>query len=201
MDCDNLTNYLKVADFDCVGIVAQHCDLSKLCIAAEEAKQFDLIPLMCFGLVEDVLSNWNLEDTAENFKKYQDLICGGTYSDCNGKTMLNPGFKKVWVYYTYSRYILINNFNDTANGIVQKQNEWSVPTSLKELNDFSNKYRSMAKHAYEGLLGYLCINKTDFPLFDDCGCKLDCGCTGNCSCGKTKKLTGFKFKTVRKNEF
>ena len=41
MNCDNLTKYLIVADFECVGIVAKHCDLSKLCLAAEEAKQFD----------------------------------------------------------------------------------------------------------------------------------------------------------------
>lgn len=201
MNCDNLTKYLTVADFECVGIVAKHCDLSKLCLATEEAKQFDLIPLFCYAIVHEILENWNLQDTDADFQKYKNLICGGTFEDCNGKLLLNPGFKKVWVYYAYARYILINGFNDTANGMVQKQSDWSVPTPLKELNDFSNKYRSMGKQAFEVVIGYLCQNKENFPNFDDCNCKLDCGCIGSCSCGKTKKLTGFKFKTVRKNEF
>ena len=85
MDCDNLTKYLTVADFECVGIVAKHCDLSKLCLAAEEAKQFDLIPLFCYALVDEILENWNLQDADADFQKYKNLICGGTFEDCNGK--------------------------------------------------------------------------------------------------------------------
>lgn len=201
MECDNLEKYLKVSDFECVGLLAKHCNLSKLCIAAEEAKNFDMIPLFCFDFVKDILDNWNLENTDPNFEKYKDLICGKNYSDCNGKLQQNVGFKRIWVYYTYARYILVNGFNDTANGFVQKQNEWSMSTPLKELNDFSNKYRSMGSVYYENMLGYLCQNKELYPAFDNCKCKLSCGCTGKCSCGKTKKLTGFKFKTVKKNGF
>lgn len=198
MNCENLTNYISQSDFDCVGLVAKHCDLSKLCIATEEAKTFDIIPLFCFDFVNDVLENWNLESESENFTKYQQLICGGNYTDANGKLHQNLGFRKVWIYYSYARYLLINQFNDTANGTVQKQNEWSIPTPLKEVNDISNKYRNMGKSAYESVMGYLCANKSDFQKFDACNCKLSCGCSGSCNCGKTKKLTGFKFSTVTK---
>ena len=198
MDCNNIPKYLVPADFECVGIVAKHCDLSKLCIATEEAKNFDLINLFCYEFIADILENWNLEESSENYQKYNKAICGGTYTDCNGKLQNNIGLKKLWVYYSYSRYILLNGFNDTPNGMVQKQNEWSMPTPLKELNDFSNKYRSMASSFYENVLGYLCENKSDFPKFNDCKCKLNCACEGKCSCGKAKKLSGFKFRTVRK---
>lgn len=198
MNCQNLEKYISQSDFKCVGLVAQHCDLEKLCIATEEAKTFDVIPLFCFEFVNDVLTNWNLESENENFQKYKDLICGGTYTDCNGKLQENMGFKKVWVYYSYARYNLINPFNDTANGMVGKKNEFSVPTPLDQLTDFSNKYRRMGKEAYQSVLEYLCSNKALFPKFDDCNCKKACGCSGSCTCGKTKKMTGFKFSTVRK---
>lgn len=212
MNCENLTNYISQSDFDCVGLVASHCDLKKLCIATEESKTFDLIPLFCFDFVNDVLNNWNIsptlpEPTEENpentipnpkFEKYQKLICGGNYEDKNGRLHFNMGFKKVWIYYAYARYVLINQINDTANGTVRKQNDWSVPTPLKEVNDISNKYRNMGKVAFESLQEFLCQNKDDYPKFDGCDCKKQCGCAGACTCGKTNKLTGFKFSTVKK---
>lgn len=214
MNCENLKNYISQSDFDCVGLVATHCDLKKLCIATEESKVFDIIPLFCFDFVNDVLENWNIsptlpdptEENPENtipnpeFEKYQKLICGGNYEDGNGRQHFNMGFKKVWIYYAYARYILINQVNDTANGTVRKQNDWSVPTPLKEVNDISNKYRNMGKAAFESLQEFLCQNQSVYPKFDGCNCKKQCGCAGPCNCGKTKKLTGFKFSTVRKDE-
>lgn len=212
MNCENLKNYISQSDFDCVGLVATHCDLKKLCIATEESKVFDIIPLFCFDFVNDVLENWNIsptlpEPTEENpentipnpeFEKYQKLICGGNYEDGNGRQYFNMGFKKVWIYYAYARYILINQVNDTANGTVRKQNDWSVPTPLKEVSDISNKYRNMGKAAFESLQEFLCQNQSVYPKFDGCNCKKQCGCAGACNCGKTKKLTGFKFSTVKK---
>ena len=212
MNCENLKNYISQSDFDCVGLVATHCDLKKLCIATEESKVFDIIPLFCFDFVNDVLENWNIsptlpdptEENPENtipnpeFEKYQKLICGGNYEDGNGRQHFNMGFKKVWIYYAYARYILINQVNDTANGTVRKQNDWSVPTPLKEVNDISNKYRNMGKAAFESLQEFLCQNQSVYPKFDDCNCRKKCGCSGKCTCVKTKKLTGFKFSTVKK---
>ena len=196
MNCTNGI-YLDNLDFDCIGVVAKHCDLSKLCIGIDEGKNFDIIPLFCFDFVNDILANWNLDEENENFQKYKDLIYGGTY-EVSGKTHFNMGFKKVWVYYSYARYLLLNQMNDTANGTVVKQNDWSVPTPLKDVTAFSNKYRDMGKEAYNSVIGYLCANKDSFPKFDCKNCKLSCGCSGNCECGNTKKITGLKFSTIKK---
>lgn len=198
MNCSNHTNYLTTPDFDCIGQVAQHCSLPKLCVAIEEAKTFDLIPLFCFDFVHDVLENWNLIETDPNYQKYQQIICGGTYTDCGGRLKQNLGLKRVWIYYSYARYLLVNQFNDTANGTVRKQNDFSSFTDMKDIRALSDKYRNMGKEAFESLHGFLCANKNSYPKFDDCNCKLNCGCTGSCSCGKTKKLSGIKFSTVRK---
>lgn len=213
--------YITATDFKCVALVAKHCNLEKLDIAIEEAKQFDIISLFCFDFVNDVLENWSkalqkidnpdydrtqpesvsnmlLIDNLDFDQKYFDLIFGCTYQDKNSKTQQNLGFLRVWVYYSYARYKLLNNYNDTANGTVGKNNEFSLPTPLGEITALSNKYRSMGKEAYNSLHTYLCLHKEQFTKFDDCNCKTSCGCSGNCSCGKTKKLTGFKFSSVQK---
>lgn len=189
---------LNKNDFEKIGLVAAHCNLPKLDIAIEEALQFDVINLFGYNLMSDVLANWG-EASKDNPMEevYKDLIFGKDYENSNGKH-LNPGIKQVWVYYAYARYILINNYNDTANGMVKKDNDWSMPTPLKELTEFSNKYRSMGKISSEEVIKFLCFKKQDYPKFNDCGCNLACGCKGTCTCGKTKKLSGFKYKSVSK---
>lgn len=196
MNCLDNQKHISQQDFECLGDIAQHCDLSKLCIAIEEAKTFDLTPLFCFGIVNDILNNWDLIASDKEYDKYSKLICGGSYLDCNGKLNNMLGFKKVWVYYAYSRYLLINGYNDTPNGLRSKETDFSIPVRLNELTDFSNKYRSMGYIAYEGVFKYLCFNKMDFKNFDDCNCPSECGCSGACSCGKTQKITGIQFKTI-----
>lgn len=197
MNCHSIEKYINQSDFECVGHIAEHCSLPKLCIAIEEAKTFDLIPLFCFDFVHDTLENWNLDETNPNYPKYQQIICGGTYADCGGRLQQNLGLKRVWIYYAYARYLLVNQFNDTANGTVRKQNDFSSFTDMKDIRALSDKYRNMGKEAFESLQGFLCANKTSYPKFDDCHCKLDCGCNETCSCGKTKKLYGFKIKTIQ----
>lgn len=217
----NNRKYITAVDFKCVALVAKHCNLEKLDIGIDEAKQFDIIPLFCFDFVNDVLENWSkalkkvdnpnydrsqpesptnpLKIDNPNFdQNYNNLIFGSTYIDHHSKTQQNIGFLRIWVYYSYARYKLINNYNDTANGTVAKQGEFSIPTPIGEITALSNKYRAMGREAYNSLHGYLCLNKSLFPKFDDCNCKKSCGCSGNCSCGKTKKLSGFKYSSVRK---
>lgn len=191
MECQHYNKFLFAMDFDCIGDVALHCDLKKLCIAVDEALQFDIIPLFCYDFVKEILENFDSEE-----KKWKSLIGCGNY-EWNGRSFWNMGFKRVWVYYAYARYLLINQMNDTANGTVRKNNEFSLPTPLKEVTDFSNKYRLMGREAYESVKAYLCRMKADFEKFDDCGCPKECGCEGACSCGgRTKKLTGMRFKTI-----
>jgi len=181
--------YIKQSDFSGIGNIAQHCDLSKLQIAVNQALEFDIIPLFCYEFIEDVLKNWNNPE-----EKYQRLIYGGEYNYA-GRLHKNIGLKRVWLYYAYSQYILLNQFNDTANGHVRKDSEWSIPVPLKEINDFSNKYRNMGLAAFESVMEYVKANREHFPQLSFCK---SCGNFGSCKCGKTNKMTGFKYSTVRK---
>jgi hypothetical protein len=166
-------------DFEGIGDIANHCDLNKLNIAINEAADFDMEDLFC-DFWQDIIENWSSDDD-----KWVNLISGGEYDGCNG-TRTHKGIKRIWAYYAYSRYIILNGFNDTPSGMVQKTNSFSMPTPLKELQAYSDKYRNMAKQSYEKTLSYLCKKATDFDNFNTYDCK-GCGCGGNC--GERKSNT------------
>lgn len=181
---------ITAQDFNCIGNIAKHCDLPKLCIAIDEAKHFDLVPLFCFDFLNSIINS------EESTPEITTLINGGEFVNCNGKTEYCHGVKRVWVYFAYARYLLINRLNDTPNGVVGKINEWSVPTPIQEVTDFSNKYRRMGKEAFKSVEKYLCTNKEHFPKFNAKTCK-DCGCD-DCEDGQTKKLTGVNFTMIKR---
>lgn len=221
MNCDSINNIINQSDFDCIGQVAKHCDLQKLCVAINEAQDFDLSELFCdfwntildinseikayqqaYREYEDCLLDEDSEDCVEpEIPEYYDekvnLICGGGFEVCNGKMERHKGVKRILVYYSYSRYLPINEFNDTPNGQVSKTNQFSIPKSLKEIQGFADKYRNMGLESYKRTIKFLCVNRDIFTNFNskDCG---GCNCGDDCS-GKTKvKGYGFKGSIISK---
>lgn len=197
---------LNKFDFNCVGDVAKHCDLPKLCIAEDEAINFDLNGLFC-DFWNDILRMWKEVDDFDadpqnqkpnDYDINKKLIYGGSFEGCNGRLSNHLGVKRILIYYTYARYVLINGFNDTANGQVTKDNEFTIPKTIKELEFFADKYRTMAYESYKQTLNFICHNKTIYPDFNHGDCaKCGCGCE---SCkGKTRaKGYGFKSSIVRR---
>lgn len=132
MQCNNEEILIEKSDFACVGDIATHCDLPKLCIAIGEAQEFDLSELFCDYWIT-ILDIWNEVDLyqealieyeqcideggeeciepeePENYALKLNLICGGSFESCNGKTRNHLGIKRILVYYAYSRYLLINS--------------------------------------------------------------------------------------------
>lgn len=195
---------LQQSQYNCIGILAKHCDLSKLCVAENEASSFDLAELFCdywidieaiVNEVEAYILDPDLPEP-ENYAEKTLLLNGGTYLDCSEKQRPFEGVYKIMAYYSYARYIVLNGFNDTATGLVTKTNEFSIPKTLKELEAFADKYRNMGKISFERTQRYLCKNK---EIFNYTNCPADgCGC-GSESCGKTKaKGYGFKSRNINK---
>lgn len=170
---------LEPSDFDCVAQLAKHCDLAKLCIAIEEAEVFDMKPLLC-DLFPDVEEHWD-----DPKGDWDILINGGSYLGCNEKTRTMLGIKRMFIYFAYARYIMLNGWNDTPSGSVQKTNQWSIPKPLKELESFSDKYRTFGYKTWKQVENYLCLNRDLFPSFDPCNCS-GCGCNEKCDSGTPK---------------
>ncbi len=183
---------LKVSDLKGLGIVANHCDESKFNIALDEAIEFDIKNLLgnLFNLVNN---NW---DSVSEL--WTDIINPKTFENCAGYETTHQGLKKVLAYYTYSRYIMINGFDDTPNGLVGKTNNFSIPKSLEELKQFSSKYRNMALESWKLVEAFILINDTLYPSYDN-SCKEPCGCNGTCGKRTTNKGFGMRSKTILKN--
>lgn len=192
--------------YNCIGILAMHCDLSKLCVAENEASNFDLAELFCDFWVEieqiniEIIAYDNSEEPKppipENYTKKKALLDGGNYTDCGGKLRPFEGIYKIMAYYSYARYVMLNGFNDTPTGLVQKTNEFSIPIDQKALNNFADKYRNMGLISFERTQRYICQNTN---VFDYTNCPKDkCGC-GSPKCGGTKaKGYGFRSSNVSK---
>jgi len=190
--------------YNCIGIIAKHCDLSKLCVAENEASNFDLAELFCdFWMeieaivleVESYIANPELP-MPTNYTEKTFLLNGGVYLDCSEKQRPFEGVYKIMAYYSYARYIVLNGFNDTATGMVTKTNDFSIPKTLKELESFADKYRTMGLISFERTVRYICQNS---EIFDYSHCPKDkCGC-GSEKCGGTKaKGYGFRSRNINK---
>jgi len=130
-----------------------------------------------------------------NYTEKSFLLNGGIYTDCLGKQRPFEGVYKIMAYYSYARYIVLNGFNDTATGMVTKTNDFSIPKTLKELEQFADKYRNMGKISFERTVRYICKNTV---IFDYKHCPTECGC-GSEKCGATKaKGYGFKSRNINK---
>ena len=195
---------LYPSQYNCIGILAKHCDLSKLCVAENEASNFDLAELFCdFWMeieaivleVDAYIANPELP-IPTNYTEKTFLLNGGVYLDCSEKQRPFEGVYKIMAYYSYARYIVLNGFNDTATGMVTKTNDFSIPKTLKELESFADKYRNMGKISFERTVRYICQNS---EIFDYSHCPKDkCGC-GSEKCGSTKaKGYGFRSRNINK---
>jgi len=196
---------LQPQQYKCLGIIAQHCDLSKLCIAENEASNFDLAELFCdFWVdIEAIDNEIRFYDEADEPKPEQpldydlkkELLEGGTFVDCNGKLKNFEGVYKILAYYSYSRYIILNGFSDSPNGLVQKTNEFSIPKPLKELEQFSDKYRNMGLISFGRTQRFICQN-SDVYTYTHCP-PSNCKCGANCG---TTKAKGYGFKSTNVNK-
>lgn len=191
---------IQPLNYSCIGVMAKHCDLNKLCIAENQALQFDLSALFC-DYWNDILDYWSEVDnydtlvtacngdvecialipTVENYETKKSLIYGGNYANCSGKQRNFKGVNEILTYYAYARYVIINGLNDTATGFVTKENEFSLPKSQKELEATADFYRSMGYSLFKDSNAFLCANKETFADFNECkGCGCE-KCTGKTS--------------------
>ena len=184
---------ITAIDFNCIGQLAQHCDNQKLCIAISESKDFDLTELFCEDIILEALQNYT---ATSGFWFY--LWNGSEFESTCGNKKKHFGLKRVWVYYAYSRYIMLNGYNDTATGFKQKTNDYSLPTPISELQYFANKHKDMGLSAYKKTLSFICLNKGEFANDINIDCSEQCDCNSAKCGGKTITKTGFSSKIISK---
>ena len=186
---------LKYSDFKNIGNVAKHCDKEKMDVAENEAILFDVAQLFCenWDEIESIFIEVNEGSTDEN---KINLINGGNYVGCGGGAKKHSGVRDLLAYYSYSRYVIINGYSDTATGLKQKTDDFTIPIALKELEQFADKYRNMGLIVFGQIENYLCSNK-EFFTWRKGDCK--CGCSDGKCTGTKAKGYGFKSSNITKN--
>ena len=211
---------LSQSKYNSIGILAKHCDLSKLLVAENEASNFDLSELFLgFWMEIETIANEvqaYITNPAlpipTNYAEKLFLLNGGIYTDCLGKQRPFEGVYKIMAYYSYARYVVLNGFNDTATGMVTKTNDFSIPKTLKELEAFADKYRTMGKISFERTMMYVYKNHETFNYYYFCNNsynfynRCNDGLNNNCCChnhdsnnrGTKAKGYGFKSRNINK---
>lgn len=180
-----------------VGDIARHCNLDKLAIAENEALTFDLPEIFCenwFSISE--ILNRHLDVEGTNTPEEEKLLLGSSYIGCSGRNFQQAGILAAIAYYSYARYITINGYNDTAVGLKQKNDNFTMPVPLAELQNYSDKYRNMGKVTANRIKSFLCRSKVEFPFYIG-NCVCECG-SENCGSGIATKGFGFSSKNISK---
>lgn len=221
MACELEPLLIEKSDFDCIGQVAKHCDWEQLCIYIREQQNLSLLPkigqclwnmILCYKMYKDCIDeveegdpedcdpcNYAEDPVTQNI--FDNLICGGSFTGCDGTKKIHFGIQRMLVHYAYGAYVYRHGFVDTPFGVVQKMNQDSVPAPMKELRSLMKEHQSNAEYYWQMTKDYLCTLK-DVPPFSDCldcvHCECDCRCNHCKGKHKTLQNRGPKFSNVSK---
>lgn len=104
-------------------------------------------------------------DVKEHPEKYELLLDGGTYEDKRGEKKMLMGIKTALAYYTYARIVKNGDGNVTRYGFVQKEDEYSSLTDIKEKVMAYDDAFSIADRYLKECVMFLEDKKNDYPLY------------------------------------
>jgi hypothetical protein len=166
-----MTRLIDISDFTDFPAISVNTNVSKkLNPYIMEAQELDLLPILgqefYWALISDFEASPSLTD-------YGGLFNGSTYTIQN-KTYKHKGLKPVLLYFTYARYRMNAQEEETATGLVTKNNPYSEPASEKAIARRVDQARSAAFAYMEPVRKFLNDNYLDYPLW-----KKDCDSSGN----------------------
>lgn len=104
-------------------------------------------------------------DVKEHPEKYELLLDGGTYEDKCGEKKMFMGIKTALAYYTYARIVKNGDGNVTRYGFVQKEDQYSSLTDIKEKVMAYDEAFSIANRYLKECVRFLQNKKKDYPLY------------------------------------
>lgn len=162
--------------------VSQHLDDERIIIYIDEAEQLNIKPRIGDALYIDILNyvrNTPLDKTFEvefddNMPdEYRILLTGGVYNrkisgNCGNGTIEQKYFKglvSTLEYYVYAKLVKNNTDNLTRFGFVQKDEQYSSTTELKQRLVAEKDALVVADGYMAECIDYLISNQDNIPLF------------------------------------
>lgn len=141
-----------------------------------DSEDFDLCELMGNTFFYDFMGSFNEDGTQKESasQAYKDLYTGVTYT-YKEVQYVSPGIKPVLVYFAGARLIKGLDMHITPNGMMQKRNEFSDHSELKEKVFQSSQYENQAIAYWNKCVIYLDANKADFEHWRSTCCEHQSG--------------------------
>lgn len=154
---------ITIADFSGLPAISGNTNvLKKLTPYIKEAQELDLLPILGQEFYWALIADF---DGSPSLATYDDLFNGSSYT-LSGHTYKHQGIKLALCYYAYARYRMNANEEETATGIVTKNNPYSEPASEKTIARRVDQARSAAFAYMEPVIKFLNDNSDDYPLWN-----------------------------------
>ena len=157
-----MTKLISISDFSGYPAISTNVNTAKkLDPYITEAQRFDLLPILGQELYWDLINDFT---ASPSLVEYGDLFNGSEYT-ISGKTFKHEGLKPALIYFTYARYRMNANEEETAGGLVTKNNPYSEPASEKTIARRVDQARSAAFAYMEPVIKFLNDKHLDYPLW------------------------------------
>lgn len=154
IDASDIRPYAQVSI-----LIEQEDQLHPYILAAQNN---DIKPILGNVFWTDLVQNRNLQ-------KYKDLMEGGNYTK-EGDTLSFSGLKAAIAEYTYARYVMGKNIQDTPFGMVTKESDYTQPASAKQLAEVAAAHRSAGQNYLMEVIDFLNQNTTTYDKYKQtCG--------------------------------
>lgn len=140
---------------------ARPCDMDEAIVerAIEEAEQLDIKPKIGDALFMRMIGT-----------PVERLIAGGEYTDISGNARHFTGLRQALAYYTWARLVKTGANRLTRFGYVQKRDEHSHASELRERQASYNDAFAVADGYMNDCLTFLMSAPGDFPDYTLKGC-------------------------------
>ena len=121
--------------------------------------------------IKPILGNVFWTDLVQNrtAKKYLTLLDGGTYTK-DGETLSYSVLKAAIAEYTYARYVMGKNVQDTPFGMVTKESDYTQSASAKQLAEVAAAHRSAGQNYLMEVMDFLNDNTDTYDKYKQtCG--------------------------------
>ena len=142
--------------------MSKNIDDSRIHIYIDEAENIDIKSQIGDALLID-LRKWK-ENSASVTADYSILMNGGEY-EVSGEKKYLKGLITTLQYYVHAKLIKNNNYSLTRFGFVNKEDQYSQQSDLKERLVSEKDTLSIADSYMRECLIYLRFNRDLFPLF------------------------------------
>lgn len=145
--------------------IAKHREISrgvrddKMNPFISDAQYLDIKPLLGDRLYFALDSESKTDPKSDRFI---DLMQGGIY-EYKGNDYDNPGLEKVLSIFSYSRYVLLGSFTDTAFGFVQKSDQDSTPVGDAQKRNIHKMEQQSAMRYFAEVALFINRNIDKYP--------------------------------------